>query len=99
VELVTLRLRARIRRETPIRVPIESGRTNATQAKTGTRTVHLAQEEEVALYARDRLRAGNAIDGPAIVEQVDSTTLVLRGWQALVDASGALVLTRSGDAG
>jgi N-methylhydantoinase A len=94
VELVTLRLRARIRREAPPRVALEPGGVDATQAKAGTRTVHLAQDEEVTLYARDRLRAGNVIDGPAIVEQVDSTTLVLRGWQAVVDQSGALVLTR-----
>jgi len=31
------------------------------------------------------LRAGAELDGPAIVEQLDSTTLVPPGWHAEVD--------------
>ena len=34
-----------------------------------------------ALYERDRLPAGNRIEGPAIVEQMDATTLLpARAW-------------------
>ncbi|MGH7154594.1 MAG: hydantoinase/oxoprolinase family protein, partial [Acetobacteraceae bacterium] len=32
-----------------------------------------------AVYDRDRLRAGNVVVGPAIIEQMDATTLVLPG--------------------
>jgi N-methylhydantoinase A len=33
-------------------------------------------------------------NGPAIVEQADTTTLVLPGWRARVDGLGNLVLDR-----
>jgi N-methylhydantoinase A len=94
VELITLRLRARLRREAPGVEGVDQGDADAGAAKTGHRRVHLAQDEEVPLYARERLRAGNVIRGLAIVEQVDSTTLVSPGWLATVDRSGALMLTR-----
>jgi N-methylhydantoinase A len=75
------------------------GSSDASAAITGTRSVYLDREQQVTLYSRERLLAGNVVIGPAIVEQVDSTTLVLRGWRAVVDASGTLVLTRDQDAG
>jgi len=37
------------------------------------------------VYHRDRLRAGNRIAGPAIVEQMDATTLVLPGMTGWVE--------------
>ena len=37
------------------------------------------------LYDRERLLAGNRIDGPAIVEQMDATTLIVPGATAIVD--------------
>ena len=37
------------------------------------------------IYARDLLRSGNRVEGPAIVEQMDSTTFVLPGQSATVD--------------
>ena len=47
---------------------------------------------EAAVYDRDRLQAGNVIDGPAIVTEMDSTTLVLPGHTATVHRSGALLI-------
>ena len=46
-----------------------------------------------------RLGAGDRFDGPAIVTQLDATTLVSDGWQAEMLASGALMLRRSERAG
>jgi N-methylhydantoinase A len=46
-----------------------------------------------AVFRRDLLRARNRIDGPAIVEEMDSTTLVLRGQRARVDRYGHLWIT------
>jgi N-methylhydantoinase A len=94
VELITFRLRARIPRTSLHAEEVETGGTDASAAKTGERRVHLARRETVPLYQRDRLRAGNVILGPAIVEQVDTTTLIQEGWLATVDRSGTLVLTR-----
>jgi len=44
------------------------------------------------IYDRDRLLDGNRIDGPAIVVEMDSTTLILEGHQAVVDAYGNLLI-------
>jgi N-methylhydantoinase A len=44
------------------------------------------------VYRRERLLAGHVLSGPAIVEQMDSTTVVLPGQSAVVDAHGNLVL-------
>ena len=45
------------------------------------------------VYDRARLRAGDLVRGPAIVTEMDSTTLVLPGHQATVHASGSLLIT------
>lgn len=43
-------------------------------------------------YARSRLKAGNVLTGPAIVEQMDSTTVLPPGLSAKVDAFGNLLI-------
>jgi N-methylhydantoinase A len=53
------------------------------------------RELTAAVYERAALAAGQHIVGPAIVEQMDTTTLVPPGWQAARMESGALVLDRS----
>ncbi|MBI3978233.1 MAG: hydantoinase/oxoprolinase family protein [Chloroflexi bacterium] len=47
---------------------------------------------QTPLYERARLSQGAAIDGPAIVEQLDSTTVVLPGQSATVDPYGNLLI-------
>lgn len=37
------------------------------------------------VYSRARLHTGHSIDGPAIIEQDDATTIVPPGWRAAVD--------------
>lgn len=44
------------------------------------------------VYDREKLRAGNVIQGPAIVEQMDTTTLVLPGMVARVEPYLNLIL-------
>ena len=44
------------------------------------------------VYDRDRLRGGNRIAGPAIVEQMDATTFVLPGMIARVEPYLNLIL-------
>jgi N-methylhydantoinase A len=48
---------------------------------------------DVPTYQRDALSAGTAVDGPALIEQVDSLTVVPPGAQARVDDHGHLVIT------
>jgi len=49
----------------------------------------------VPAYRRERLRAGDRIPGPAIVEQLDATTVVLAGQEARVDRRGNLLLAEA----
>lgn len=48
---------------------------------------------EAAVYRREALAAGQKIAAPAIVEQEDTTTMILPGWVAEVDSRGNLILS------
>jgi N-methylhydantoinase A len=68
-------------------------------AKTGESSVIFGSSLEprtrtVPRYARNALRAGHELEGPAIVDQPDSTVVVKPDWRAEVLHSGALSLTR-----
>ena len=52
-----------------------------------------ADYAETPVYRRDKLRVGNLIQGPAIVEQLDSTTVIMPGQRAEVKRFGALLIT------
>ncbi len=63
-------------------------------ASIGTRSVYFAgQWMEAHVYARDRLPLGAVIEGPAIVEQADSTLVLDPGTSSSVDAFGNIVVT------
>jgi N-methylhydantoinase A len=47
-----------------------------------------------AVHWRDGLVEGSRIAGPAIIEAVDSTTVVPPGWQTCIDARGYIRLSR-----
>lgn len=47
------------------------------------------------VYDRSKLGAGDQIAGPAIIEQDDTTTVLLPGWSARADALGNLHLGRT----
>nr|WP_227457142.1 hypothetical protein [Micromonospora purpureochromogenes] len=49
-------------------------------------------EVEAGGYDRALLRAGNVVPGPAIITEMDSTTLVLPGHTATVHSSGSLLI-------
>ena len=52
--------------------------------------------EETPIYRRAELLSGNRIEGPAIVEQLDSTTVILPRQSATVDRYGNLVIMVEG---
>jgi N-methylhydantoinase A len=69
------------------------GRAASRSAQRGKRDVYFAEAGKTvatAVYARDELRAGNRIDGPALVEEHASTTVVLPGDRLRVDGFGNL---------
>jgi N-methylhydantoinase A len=50
------------------------------------------------IYDRDRLRPGHRLDGPAIVTEFDSTTVVLPGYAAEVDRGFNILIRPEGGA-
>ena len=52
------------------------------------------REYEAAVHSRGELVEGSRISGPAVVEQMDTTTLIPDGWHASVHRSGAMILDR-----
>jgi N-methylhydantoinase A len=48
----------------------------------------------IPVYMRDSLRVGREIEGPAIVQQFDTTTLICPNWTATTDRAGNLLLSR-----
>jgi len=54
---------------------------------------------EAQVYARSDLRAGHCINGPAIIEQLDTTTPVYPGDVAQVTAEGHLIIKIQASAG
>jgi N-methylhydantoinase A len=99
VEVVSYRLRLRVT------VPKYEPRDEAQPASPrppepkGRRKIHLdgATTREAAVFERDRLDIGATIDGPAIVEQFDATTVIPPGWRAQVDRRRNLILRKRGE--
>ncbi|MDE0255732.1 MAG: hydantoinase/oxoprolinase family protein, partial [Rhodospirillaceae bacterium] len=81
-------------------VPASGEAAERTPAPSGRRPVWFdgGNAVETPVYRRDSLTAGMAFAGPAIVEQLDSTTAVFPGDRAAVDEAGNLVIA-VGDAG
>ena len=50
------------------------------------------QDYAAVLYDRNKLHEGLVVSGPAIVSEMDSTTVVLPGYQAKVDSVGNLLI-------
>jgi N-methylhydantoinase A len=95
VQLVTFRVEATgpVPKATLAREAM--GGADAAAAVRGHRDVWIAEEEtnvRCPIYDRDRLTAGNCFLGPAVVEQMDATTLVLPGMSVRVDAYANLIL-------
>jgi N-methylhydantoinase A len=66
-------------------------------AFTGKRPVFVGDRfRPTPTYARAALLAGNRIDGPALVEEHASTTVLLPGDKLEVDAYGNLVIAVAG---
>jgi len=47
---------------------------------------------DASIYEREKLGVGTVVDGPAIIQEMDSTTLVLPGHNATVDSVGNLLI-------
>ena len=85
-EVVNLRVVATGRVPVPELEARPDGGSDASSARTGTQKVWTPEGTiDVPTYARAELEPGMTIDGYAIVEQYDATTVVLPGHHAVVD--------------
>ncbi len=66
----------------------------AESARTGARDAYFGGWTKAALYQRERLGAGDVVDGPAIIEEFGSTIPVHPGFRAEVDGFGNVLVTR-----
>ncbi len=92
-ELVNLRVRGVGVVPRPGLRHLEPG--DAQAASKGTRSVYFREARgplECQIYARDRLGAGSTIQGPAIIEERTSTTLVPPGLIATIDEYANIIL-------
>ena len=101
-QFVTLRLEATGRVKKAQLAEIERASGSVEEAWLSTRDAFLPDAglvQDCPVLDRDRLRWGHAFSGPAIVEQMDATTVVLPGQQVEVDRYGNLLITEAGEAG
>lgn len=92
VEIVTLRVEADGARPAPVRP--KPAATGAAFPMGSTLFHALEGVREAPVYERSALGVGARLGGPAIVVQLDATTLVRPGWTAEVLAAGSLLLRR-----
>ena len=94
IEIINLRLTARGRLHEPVPSPA-SGDMPGAPAAIGTRSIWFSSDapQDTPIFARESLGAGQAIDGPAVIEQLDTTTLVYPGDAARVDDEANIVIT------
>jgi len=92
-ELVNLRATARAPRPNIKEREWSADSSEASVAVTGESPLFFDGNDYVAtLYDRNRLCPGHVVPGPAIVMEMDSTTVVLPGYKASVDKVGNLLI-------
>ncbi|MDX6643437.1 MAG: N-methylhydantoinase, partial [Solirubrobacteraceae bacterium] len=93
IELVNVRLIATVAVDKPeLREAAAQG-----DALAGGRNANFDGDwQEVDVLERDRMGAGSAVAGPAIVEFAEATCVVRPGWAGEVDDAGTLILERDG---
>ena len=97
VKFVNLRLTAIGKIAKPRLRELEGNNIEIAAAQKATRFVYFAESDgyvECPIYDRYLLGPGCVLTGPAIVEEINSTTVIHPGYSAQVDRFGNLILTR-----
>jgi N-methylhydantoinase A len=92
VEVVTWRLAARGPLPAASPPPVTGG--EATSPRTHRRVAVEPAAPEVPVFDRAALAVAQRIVGPAIVEERETTLVILRGWTATVHPTGAVIAER-----
>ena len=98
IETVTLAATGWGRVDPPRLASLPPGGPSAEQARVGVRPVFFEPEavgvrgswHDTTLYERSRLRAGNVVHGPAVIDEVSATTVLYPGDVATVHETGAI---------
>jgi len=96
-EIVTFRLLAEITVPRLTVPALEAGDGDIGRARTEIRPLYdlgASAFHEAFVYDRARLLAGDRIDGPAIIEQFDSTTVITAAQTATVDPHGNIIIEK-----
>ena len=97
-ELVNLRASVSGPRPYVAATSVTEGGRDPSGARTGSNLIWVeGQQVSADLYDREQLRAGNVVTGPAVIFEMDSTTLVLPGHEASVHRSGSLLIRPTED--
>src|SRR5262245_58654197 len=99
VEIVTLRVSAVGLLPQPVLPTIAAGTGSAQRARKGSRSVYqlaLDTAADYTVYDRSRLLGGDQLDGPAIIEEPSSTTVLHSEDSMTVGRYGELVITIGG---
>jgi N-methylhydantoinase A len=99
VEIVNLRVKIVGRTAKPCFTYQAPGSLHPKAAQVGYKPVHFADRNPpyaarpvpTALYQRERLEPGNMVVGPAVLFQLDTTTVIPPDWSATVDGWGNLI--------
>jgi N-methylhydantoinase A len=93
IEVINLRLTARGRLKADAGPPPAPREATAPKSS-GRRAVWFGHDRAIdtPVYERDTLRPGQALDGPAVVDQLDATTILHPGDRLTIDAAGNLVI-------
>jgi N-methylhydantoinase A len=97
VELVNYRLTTKVLLPKPLVVESAAASENCEGAIKARRKAYFDGWRDCPIYDRDKLSAGNRIGGPAIIEQMDSTTVVHAGQEARIDRFGNIIIEINGD--
>jgi N-methylhydantoinase A len=100
VEIVNVRVRTIVPVELPERVPARLGPPAPDAARIGERDAYfqsLGGFAPTPVFDRGLLAPGAEVEGPAIVEQLDTTTVIGPGWVGRLDGYGNLMLTLGGE--
>ena len=95
VEVVTLRVTARGQMESARMSQISREPSTPAEAFLGQRQVYFEDTAgfvACAIYDRARLSPGSILDGPAILENIDSTVVIDPGWHARIDEYGNSII-------
>jgi len=98
VELVNIRLDSiGLVDKPPIKKKPRCGEKPLTDALIAKRNVFFEKTDgyvETSVYRREKLRSGNILEGPVVIEQFDATTVVYPDWTAFVNEFEYVVLSK-----